>query len=472
MKIRTRLLIFFSGIYISILILFGTFFYLRIIAVLQQNVYEKNNEMVQMIQKAIIFQDLKNTDAIKEFKDKIPKMPGEMATPLERVWATFYTDDFQYIFGTNLAKKYPLDTSRIDLTKKSSRYIFENIEDPNFQSDEKNRVISVVSSMKLENDYIKVYLVTAIPITNEVKNFQKVGTTTFNAVFFLVIITIIAGIVFIQYTLQPIRKITHTLHSISKDDLSQRLPLINEQDEIGELTSSINQLLGRLEKSFYHERQFISDISHELKTPLSVMRLSLEPALNNDKLTDEEIEKIGVILENLYSMDVLIRKLLYLSRLEQDVCPFHPESINILDLIKKVHSNLHSLADSKGLDFKYHVSDKELLISGDNDLLYMALFNIIENSIKYTDKGSVLLLVESLKNYVSISVEDTGIGIAHNELENIFEKFYRIDSSRSRKQGYGIGLSIVKRIILLHNGKIEVESIPDVKTVFTLKLPR
>ncbi|OHD80766.1 MAG: hypothetical protein A2355_08715 [Spirochaetes bacterium RIFOXYB1_FULL_32_8] len=170
-------------------------------------------------------------------------------------------------------------------------------------------------------------------------------------------------------------------------------------------------------------------------------------------------------------MDFLVKKLLYLSKLEEGNYPFHPEKVNLIEILEKVYNNLIIIADDKKISFKMSHEMNEILINADDELLYIALYNIVENAIKYTDHGAVLILLNTYHNRIVISVEDTGIGILNDKLDDIFEKFYRIDTSRSKTQGYGIGLSISKRIIDLHNGKIVIESIPSLKTCFNIELP-
>lgn len=474
MKIRTKLMIFFSVIYILIILAFGRIFYLNLIKIFTGSLEGKIGQMMDSIEKELNKHGISNKEELMELLNRGTQ--GEFAFRKDAgdyFWVGFYTKELEYLTSTNLARKFPLDLKTIDMKKKVQIVTFENV--PNnhalFHSDSEGRVYALVNKKLIRAGGFHFYLVVLLPVTSERHGLKRLGKTTLLSFATLLIIVIISGLLFIAYTLKPIKNIVANLGSISKDDLSQRLKVHNKNDEIGELTLSINNLFERLEMSFEHERQFITDLSHEFKTPLSILRLTIENILNSPTLGDNEAEKLGPTLETLYSMDFLVQKLLYLSRLEQDKCPFNPQKTDLCKTLDKVFENLGLLAESKGLEFRKHYKEKELFLEGDPALLYMAFYNIVENALKYTDRGSVLILAGIKKHCLEITIEDTGMGISPEKLPLIFDKFYREDSSRSEKKGYGIGLSIVKRIIYLHKGKIDAESIPGVKTKFNIILP-
>ena len=170
-------------------------------------------------------------------------------------------------------------------------------------------------------------------------------------------------------------------------------------------------------------------------------------------------------------MDFLVKKLLLLSKIESDNMQFVLKKNNLNEILKKIYDTLYIFAKEKRLNFKLNLPASNISIKSDKDLLFTALFNIVENSIKYTEKGNVLISAEPHEDKVKIIIEDTGIGISNKEKEKIFDRFYRGAYSRKSTKGYGIGLSITKKIIEIHNGRIELESILNKKTKFIISLP-
>lgn len=467
-------MIFFSIVYIIIIICFGTVFYWKLISIFSTSLNDKVTSMMGAIEKNLKIDQVSSVEELKEIlqSDYSSEFsPSKYAS--DYFWVGFYTMNMELVDSTRLAKQYPLDLKKFNSHRKIPVITFENVyvDHPLFHRDSHNKVYALVNIKKIAARGISFYLVIVLPITNESYSLKRLGRATLFSFTILLIISIIAGLVFISYTLRPIKTIAGNLKSISKDDLSQRLKVHNKNDEIGELTIAINNLFQRLEMSFEHERQFITDLSHEFKTPLSILRLTIENVLGSSSLSDDDAESLGKTLETLYSMDFLVQKLLYLSRLEQDKCPFNPHKNDLCLTLDRVFDNLQLLAEGKKLEFKKHCESPELICHSDPDLLYMAFYNIVENSLKYTDKGSVIILAQKKESSLEITIEDTGIGIAQEKLALIFDKFYREDASRSEKKGYGIGLSIAKRIIFIHKGNIAVESIPGIKTKFIITLP-
>ncbi len=237
------------------------------------------------------------------------------------------------------------------------------------------------------------------------------------------------------------------------------------------MSKTINNLLERLEKAFLMEKQFVSDVSHEFKTPISILRLSIENMINDEKFSDAALETLGQDLEILYSMDFLVKKLLYLSKLEQSIIPFNPRDFNLSEIVLAVVKNLDYIAINKNIKINT-VMEEKINIKGDKELIYIALYNIVENALKYTEKGMVSITVTVGNNITIMEVEDAGKGIPEEKIDKIFDRFYRSDESRKINEGYGIGLTIVKRIIDFHKGKIEVLSRFGYGSKFKITLPK
>jgi len=470
MKIRAKLAFFYALIYLTMISSIGIILHESTKQVFEKNTYSKFNQFIDPLKNYLELDKVENMDNLKNlnFNGKIlAKFNREF---FDHIWIAIYDNKMKLLHASNLAKQFPLDKDT-DLDKKHFNYVFKNAGyHTDFIANKHNDIYAFIRSYKIINNDFYYYIVIVIPVTLEIESLKKIRNLIFISFMILFILTNFVGFIFTGYTLLPGKKITRSINNITKEDLSRRIKVKNSKDEIGALATAVNGLLERLENSFNMEKQFISDISHEFKTPLSVMRLTIENIINDSNLNDDEIEKLGSVIETIYSMDFLVKKLLYLSKLEQNVFPFHPEKINIVGTVKKAFNNLKTLAEAKSLKYKFKSDNKDIFILGDDELLYLSVYNIIENALKYTEKGSITVHIYNNEDKIEIKISDTGIGIPADKINNIYDKFYRINPARNDKKGYGIGLSITKRIIDLHNGTIEVNSTPGKITEFTIKL--
>lgn len=256
--------------------------------------------------------------------------------------------------------------------------------------------------------------------------------------------------------LQPIRQISETAKKISVGDLSERIEGIYSKDEVGELADTFNTMLEDLEVSFQRERQFTSDASHELRTPMTVITACVEDAIHTD---DPAIwdENIRVIQRENQRMRKIVSQLLMLSRGYEGRCHFQPEELCLWNMAETVCESLSPLAGSKSISIHNEVP-QTYMIYADQSLFTQLLVNLVENAIKYGNEGGNIRITSSDDEaHYSLCVEDDGIGISEDDLPKIFERFYRADKARDRT-GSGLGLSIVKWIAELHEGNVTAES--------------
>lgn len=256
--------------------------------------------------------------------------------------------------------------------------------------------------------------------------------------------------------LQPIRRITETAKKISEGDLSERINGIFSNDEVGELADTFNMMLEELEVSFQRERQFTSDASHELRTPMTVITACTEDALYTD---DPAIrtENIKVIQKENQRMTKMLSQLLMLSRVYEGRYHFQPEELCLYDMVESVSESLAAMAETKSIKIHNEVSENDAVYA-DQSLFTQLLVNLIENSIKYGNVGgNIWITSENSENRYKLCIKDDGIGISEEDLPKIFERFYRSDKARDRN-GSGLGLSIVKWIVTIHGGEIFAES--------------
>ena len=285
----------------------------------------------------------------------------------------------------------------------------------------------------------------------------------------ILILAVIAGNFLIYKSFSPIENILFELKQINANDLSARLKTTKNEDEINQLINEVNNLLGRLESSFERISQFSSDASHELKTPLTIIRGEIEVTLRKERTTDEYKNALNNSLNELTLIEQTINDLLFLAKNEKDLMVDKQENFYFDELIDESINEIKSFAKLHQVEINFVLEDS-IEFKGFPNLLKIALKNALKNAIQFSHKNSQII-VKSYKNddTFNISVQDFGIGIPLNEQEKIFEKFYRTDKSRNKNSGgTGLGMSILKKIIDIHKGIIKITSKENIGTTIIL----
>lgn len=280
-----------------------------------------------------------------------------------------------------------------------------------------------------------------------------------------------------RQALKAIDIISSTAEKISQNNLSQRIDIPeSREDEIGRLGKTLNNLLDRLETSFFRQKQFNADVSHELKTPISVIRAQVEEALDSDqKLTSEQKDILTTIKKQIDQLNNLISQMLILAKADEKNFTLEKEKFDLEIVIDTVIEEMNNLAAEKNiLITKKIIGENNFRIKADLSLITQLLLNLVDNAIKYTPaEGKIKITLKNLDNYYEINILDNGIGIPEKDLNNIFKRFYRVDKSRSRDYGgTGLGLSICSWIVKVHGGEINVESSLRNGTNFRIMLPK
>ena len=281
----------------------------------------------------------------------------------------------------------------------------------------------------------------------------------------ILILAVIAGNFLIYKSFSPIENILFELKQINANDLSARLKTTKNEDEINQLINEVNNLLSRLESSFERISQFSSDASHELKTPLTIIRGEIEVTLRKERTTDEYKNALNNSLNELTLIEQTINDLLFLAKNEKDLIVDKQENFYFDELIDESINEIKSFAKLHQVEINFVLEDS-IEFKGFPNLLKIALKNALKNAIQFSHKNSQII-VKSYKNddTFNISVQDFGIGIPLNEQEKIFEKFYRTDKSRNKNSGgTGLGMSILKKIIDIHKGIIKITSKENIGT--------
>lgn len=271
-----------------------------------------------------------------------------------------------------------------------------------------------------------------------------------------------------KLALRPIDHITDTAEALKAGDLSCRITDIESRDEVGRLAGAFNGMLERLEESFQREKQFTSDASHELRTPVSVIMACAENI--SAHAPDGEIyEQADTILTESRRMRTIITQLLALTRGYEGRYHLEKEEICLQDMVSDVLAELTTQADVHKIRLTCDIPP-DIRLTADQSLLTRMLLNLVENAIKYgRENGWVTVSARMADSHIVLTVQDNGIGIAEADLHRIFDRFYRADKARNRS-GSGLGLSIVKQIVELHGWSIQAESRLGEGTVFTVRM--
>jgi heavy metal sensor kinase len=280
------------------------------------------------------------------------------------------------------------------------------------------------------------------------------------------------GYLLARKALAPMRRLRRLAEAITVDHLDQRLPVLNSGDELGQLTQTINAMVGRLERSVAEIRRFTADASHELRTPLTAIRTEAEVALAKPMDTADYQQLLESILEECERLTRIAEQLLVLAREDAGLTRPEAEPVDLANLLASVVETMRPLAEARGLYLTLE-GKADRPISGDAARLRPAFYNLLDNAIKYTPQGGrITVRIEQNANHASVIFQDTGIGIPPEHLPRVFDRFYRVNKALSREQGgTGLGLSIAKTVVAAHGGRIELASVPGQGTTCTVTLP-
>ena len=269
----------------------------------------------------------------------------------------------------------------------------------------------------------------------------------------------------------PIKNMTEITRTITVNNINTRLDVKGTEDELKELSETFNEMMDRIERGYKTQQQFVSDASHELRTPIAVIKgyvNMLDRWGKNDKaVLDESIEAIKNETD---SMQNLIEKLLFIARSDRSTLNFTKEDFRISTVLNEIEKETRMIDTTHKLYFKFY---DDATIYGDKMRIKQAVRILLDNAMKYTPPGKYIMVSGYIEDeYYVIKVEDTGEGIQKHDLDKIFDRLYRAEQSRSKKiSGHGLGLSIAKIIVLGHKGKIKVKSTPGKGSEFSLLFP-
>lgn len=337
--------------------------------------------------------------------------------------------------------------------------ILQNVrEDPPFWSNENYRLVETPHALVYYKDL-------PVEVGGKIFHFQLFKTITFekNFVKYLLItlalmdvggliLALIFGNILSKKILQPLRQVTLAAGEISAGSLNKRIEIEKSCDEVSELSDSFNKMLERLEESFSRQKRFISDVSHEFRTPITVIKSYAEILESYGEETELREESTAAIKNSATGMQNLIEKLLFLARADEGSQPIKKIPVELDEILKSVIKNNSRVEFSGGENFKF---------IGDPEFLKKMFDEFLSNAMNYSEE-KIFVKVEGEKNFASVKIIDSGIGISEEDREKIFDRFFRADKSRTKsddeKISTGLGLSIAKWIADSHGIKINVQS--------------
>ena len=318
------------------------------------------------------------------------------------------------------------------------------------------------------------YLVLAVePLDEVVADLAVLRRVLFLALPLFIGLAGIGGYWLTSRNLAPLAWMAEQARRITHSNLETRLEIGAAAEELVVLSASFNELLSRLDQSFDHMRRFVADASHELRTPISIIRGEADVALSAGRSAAEYQQTLAVILDESRRLSRLVDDLLNLARADAGRVKLQVQEFYLNDLLAECCRSAQTLANARQIALECRCRE-DLAFRGDEELVRRMVMNLIDNAIRYTPEGGqVSVALEPNGSGVAIRISDTGTGIAPEAAPHVFERFYRGDKARSRQDGgFGLGLAIVKWIAESHNGAVELVSTPGQGSIFTVTLPR
>ncbi|MBN8566845.1 MAG: HAMP domain-containing histidine kinase [Flavobacteriales bacterium] len=356
--------------------------------------------------------------------------------------------------------------------KESDLKLFDSSKNDVFVNSELNSIpIRQIQTPILNSNKVVGFLVVAMSLEDFeiVLILKNILLITFPLILFLLFL--IARF-FAGRSIKPVQTIIETSNQITKDNLKSRIPLPQNKDELFVLSENINRLLNRIENAVDREKQFTSDASHELRTPLAVIKGTMEVLIRKPRNEEEYKDKIRFCINEVDRLNKMVDQLLLLARFENQKSNSKKESVYLNALVLDTLSRYSDKIEAKKISVITHFN-ADFYVESDNYLLSIIIENLISNAIKYNHvNGTIEVELKESTNEITLTISDNGIGISEQDLNKIFNSFYRSDvSNHPEIKGTGLGLSIVKRLCDVLNFKISVESKLNNRTQFSLFLP-
>ncbi|HFF1654519.1 MULTISPECIES: Cu(+)/Ag(+) sensor histidine kinase [Providencia] len=359
----------------------------------------------------------------------------------------------------------------------TNKEIIEALKNYNVEKDnhdqylENYRIAESHIQVRVPNDTKKYRLVTALSLNFHHDYLSSLINNLIISAVLLCLLTVIIVYFLVIKGLKPLKEVSDKIKNVTSENLSIRLDPTSVPKELKQLTESFNQMIVKIEDVFVRQTNFSADIAHEMRTPITNLMTETQISLNKNRTKEELVEVLYSNLEEYNRLSRMISDMLFLAQADDNMLIPEKKLIHIKAEIELIFDYFEYLAEDNEIKLKL-IGDAEPIMA-DKDMLRRAITNLISNAIRYTPKGdTVSINISNIKNGIELIISNPGVKIPEEHLPKLFDRFYRVDKSRQRKnEGSGIGLAIVKSIILAHKGYITVSS-DDYSTRFTLILPK
>ena len=479
-SIRARLTIFFTATVVIIILLFDLLIFLSFKNNLLNNIESSLLSSCSIITGEIFKQDIsgKLIEEDIEYEDEISRIaelfPIETAELIEFMGHIAQLLDVQDpAKPIIIARSHLNENMKIPDNSELVQKIIRSKSSKNeyyFEKSQELMLINLYITDHLGNKFVLQIAETADNFNNDL---NRIFTSLLIASPLFVLILSLFGYFLIRTAFKPVTNIVEDVNKITAKDLSLRIKPVSGKDEIGKLINTFNNLIERLERSFNLTKQFSIDVSHELKTPLTVLRGEIEVILRHSRSEEEYVRTLNSLVEEVIKLQEIIDNLLLLANL--DASRKLPEfiAVDLNELILETFENLHWLATQKNQNIEIR-EIPSISIQGDKTLLIRLFSNILENAIKYSPKnGKITIFCNQEKDKIKINVQDSGPGISKEFQDKIFERFFRIDDMYQpiKSKSSGLGLALAKKIAELHNITIKLKNSSPLGCIFTLIAP-
>ncbi|MEA5427417.1 HAMP domain-containing sensor histidine kinase [Arcicella lustrica] len=453
MQIRYKIAIQFTIIVAIILLIFSAIVFLRAENQRKKNFYDR-------------LQARSNTTArllvdVQEFTPRLLKLMdsnSSLRLSDEEVFVYNFRNELLY---ANVEKRADyLNNHLLEMVRKEGRVTFES---------NQRQVIGILFEGKFDRFVVLASATDSVGIEQKENLIKTLAIGLLSGI----LITIALGVFFASQALKPIQSVNEEISRITAHNLKKRLDEGNGKDEIAALAVNFNSMLHRLEMAFIQQKQFVSQASHELRTPLAALKTEVQVGLDEEYSAKEYQQILKNILNDTERLIQLSNGLLQLAKATDDGEKFTFEVLRTEDILLNAQKTVQQIHQDYRITFDFEIIPEEdnlTLIEGNQVLLENLFVNLLENACKYSANQQANILLSFDKKYCIVKIQDKGIGISKSDLPNIFNPFYRARNTNNIK-GFGVGLSVAKHIIELHNGIIQVKSKLNLGTEFVVKIP-
>jgi len=452
MKTKTKISIYFTFLAIVILTVFSGSVYYFAIRYSFDDFYKRLEIRAVVAAKALLEEDETDASVFEDVrKEHLEKLPNEQ----------------EYFIQVSPGKNFEKEAKELNVPV---TYFQEILRDKAADYRKSNTFYAGIFYADNEGDYIVIVSAVNKYSSQHLSDLRKIFV--FVLLFTIIFVLSIAG-VFTRYVFTPVKNITKKVRDISTRSLHMRLSPLKGNDEVSELTNTFNDMLDRLETSFETQNNFISNASHELRTPLTSIIGETDLALSKPRTSEEYIRTLKAISVEAERLDNITKSLLFLAQTGFGGTKQQFEPVRVDELLWQAKSTIDRINPKNEVRIDFSMlpeNEEKMKINGIENLLHLAITNIISNGCKYSNNKPVNVAVASTDERVIIIIRDEGIGIPEKDMPHIYDPFFRA-SNTHKYEGYGIGLPLARNIIRLHKGELLVNSEEGEGTVIQISFP-